>query len=143
LAATLQEATTNTRASGKLAEKLAAGPVQFTDVSDAAAVERLRTLVLSPRSGLLDLEHHLQRSMRRLYRVRNLVLHNAATDSLTLTAALRSSAPLLGAGIDRVVRGALLLEIDPLDLAARARVAIDNADHLGPRALADLLGLAD
>lgn len=143
LAATLAAAQTNTWAAGKLAEKLATAPVSFTDVSDSAAVERLRTLVLNPRVGLQDLEHHLQRSIRRLYRVRNLVLHNAATDSLTLAAALRSAAPLLGAGIDRVVRGALLQDVDPLDLAARARVAIDNADHLGPRALADLLQLAD
>lgn len=99
--------------------------------------------MLSPHSGLRDLEAHLQRSLRRLYRVRNLVLHNAATDSLTLAPALRAAAPLLGAGIDRLVRGALLQGVEPLDLAAKARIAIDNADHLGPGDLADLLQLAD
>ncbi|HEY8544275.1 MAG TPA: metalloregulator ArsR/SmtB family transcription factor, partial [Acidimicrobiales bacterium] len=100
-------------------------------------------IVLNPHGGLRDIESHLQRSLRRLYRVRNLVLHNAATDSLTLAPALRAVAPLLGAGIDRIVRGALLQEIEPLDLAAKARFAIDNANNLAAGDLADLLQLAD
>ena len=59
------------------------------------------------------------------------------------SAALLASAPLLGAGIDRVVRGALIQDIEPLDLAARARIVIDNADHLSSGDLADLPQLAD
>ena len=34
-------------------------------------------------------------------------------------------------------------DIEPLDLAARARIVIDNADHSSPGELADLLQLAD
>lgn len=143
LAASLAEATTNTNAAGRLAKHLATSDVVCDDVSDQAAVQRLQALVRHPNAGLRDVEAHLQRSLRRLYRVRNLVLHNAATDSLTLSAALLASAPLLGAGIDRVVRGALIQDIEPLDLAARARIVIDNADHLSSGDLADLLQLAD
>jgi hypothetical protein len=143
LAQALASAATNTAGAGRLARHLKTADIAFSDESDAAATRRIRAIVLSPHSGLRDLETHLQRSLRRLYRVRNLVLHNAATDSLTLAPALRAAAPLLGAGIDRLVRGALLQGVEPLDLAAKARIAIDNADHLGPGDLADLLQLAD
>jgi hypothetical protein len=143
LADALESATTNTTAAGRLAKHLETSDVVFGDVSDQAASRRLQALVRRPNEGLRDIEEHLQRSLRRLYRVRNLVLHNAATDSLTLSAALLTAAPLLGAGIDRVVRGALLQDIEPLDLAARARIVIDNADHSSAGDLADLLQLAE
>lgn len=143
LAQSLEEATTNTNTAGRLAKHLATKDVICEDVSDQAAVRRLQTLVRQPSSSLRDVEAHLQRSLRRLYRVRNLVLHNAATDSLALPAALLTSTPLLGAGIDRLVRGALIQDIEPLDLAARARIVIDNADQLSSGDLADLLQLAD
>ena len=75
--------------------------------------------------------------------MRNLVLHNAATNSTALAATLRTSVPLLGAGIDRIVRGAVLQECRPLELAARARIVLDTASNLKPSEFADLLGLAD
>jgi hypothetical protein len=139
----LRQANTNTAAAGRLARHLANADLSFSDMSDVAAARRVKVIVQNRRVGLRDVEHHVQRAMRRLYRVRNLVLHNAATDSLTLGPAVRAAAPLLGAGIDRVVRGALLQKTEPLDLAARARVVIDNADHLRVGDLADLLQLAD
>ena len=139
----LGSATTNTGSAGRLARHLAGGDLECASVSDQAAVHRMQVLVREPHQSLRDIEIHLQRAIRRLYRVRNLVLHNAATDSLTLSAALQTAAPLLGAGIDRVVRGALLQGIEPLDLAARARIVIDNADHGNPGDLADLLQLAE
>lgn len=139
----LAASATNTQAAAHLARHLSEHEVPFSNHADLAAMQRVRTILASPTRGLQDVEVHLQRVFRRLYRVRNLVLHNAATDSLTLSATLRTVAPVLGAGIDRVVRGALLQGIEPLDLAARSRIMIDNADNLGPGRLADLLDLAE
>lgn len=134
---------TNTGRAGLLAKRMASGVVDFPDGSDDAAAQRMQAILASPRRNLLDIEDHVRRASRRLYRVRNLVLHIAATDSLTLAAALQAAAPLLGAGIDRIVRGAVLQGIEPLDLAARARVVIDDADSKDPGDFADLLQLAD
>jgi hypothetical protein len=134
---------TNTARAGLLAKRLIAENVAFADASDAAAAQRMVAILKSPRAGLVDVEEHVQRAFRRLYRVRNLVLHNAATNSLTLAAALQSAAPLLGAGVDRIVRGAVLQGIEPLDLGARARIALDDADSRAPGDFADLLQLAE
>ena len=134
---------TNTERSGLMAEFLHASPVNFSDPSDQAAAARIRQILENPRAGLADVENHVQRVVRRLYRLRNLVLHNAATDSVTLAATLRTSVPLLGAGIDRIVRGAVLQDCQPLELAARARLVLDTASTLKPTEFADLLGLAD
>ena len=139
----LSSAETNTRRSGLMAEFLQTSLVTFADPSEQAAAERMRQILSSPKSGLADVEKHVQRVVRRLYRVRNLVLHNAATDSITLAATLRTSVPLLGAGIDRIVRGAVLQQFQPLELAARARIVLDTASSLKPAEFADLLGLAD
>lgn len=134
---------TNTRRSGLMAKVLHTTPVTFPDPSEQAAAERIRQILASPRSGLADVENHVQRVIRRLYRARNLVLHNAATDSIALAAALRTAVPLLGAGIDRIVRGAVFQQCQPLELAARARIVLDTASSLKPAEFADLLGLAD
>jgi hypothetical protein len=126
-----------------MARALAAGQVTFTDISDRAAAERLSALFAAGRDGLHDLERHARRPLRRLYRVRNLVLHGGTTGSLTLFAALRTAAPLVGAGIDRVTRGAILLGLRPVELAARARIRIEIASQIEPADYADLLELAD
>ncbi len=143
LAEELAAADTNTARAKRLARHLRDGDLVFRDPSDAAAYRRMKTLIARPRASLRDVEGHLQRSLRRLYRLRNLVLHGAATDSLTLAPGLRAAAPLVGAGIDRIVRGAVLHGVAPLELAARARVMIDNADNLVPDHLGDLLELAE
>jgi hypothetical protein len=143
LARTLSGLITNTAKGAALATHLSEDDLTLPDESDRAAVQRLRRLLMGGTAALHDLEDHLRRVTRRLYRVRNLVLHGAATDALTLDAALRSGVPLVGAGLDRVVRGAILQRVDPLDLAARARLCINHAANLGPDQYSDLLRLAD
>ena len=143
LAEQLAVAATNTERAQRLARYLSDGELSFIDPSDAAACRRMKTLIARPRTVLRDIETHLQRSLRRLYRVRNLVLHGGATEALTLTPGLRAAAPLVAAGIDRIVRGTVLHNVAPLDLAAKARVMIDNADNLEAAHLGDLLQLAE
>ena len=139
----IENAETNTKRAGLMANLLYTSPVTFPDPSDQAGADRMHRILTNPYSGLADVENHVKRVIRRLYRVRNLVLHNAATDSTALAATLRTAVPLLGAGIDRIVRGAVLQECRPLELAARARIVLDTASNLEPSEFADLLGLAD
>ena len=139
----INSAETNTKRAGLIADLLHASPTAFPDPSEQAAAHRMHRILANPHSGLSDVEDHVRRAIRRLYRARNLVLHNAATNSTTLEATLRTAVPLLGAGIDRIVRGAVLQKCQPLELAARARIVLDTASNLKPSEFADLLGLAD
>lgn len=92
--------------------------------SDLAAVERMRKVLVNPRSELNDVATAIKIALRRLYRTRNIVLHGGSTQSAALDAALRTAAPLVGAGLDRITHAALTEGIDPLDLAARAELAL-------------------
>ncbi|MGD9484975.1 NAD(P)-binding protein [Streptomyces sp. TRM70308] len=93
-----------------------------TGYSDQAAAQRMVALLANPRSQLNDVTKAFRIAMRRLYRIRNIILHGGATHGVALEAALRTAAPLLGAGLDRIVHATE--NIDPLDLAARAEVAL-------------------
>lgn len=140
----LSRCVTNTARCALLAERVATGEdLIFTNPSDQAAVDGLRRLFANPTRALRRIESHLIRALRRLYRVRNLALHWGATESVALKATLRTTPPLVGAGIDRVVRGALIKGIEPLDLAVRARLQIDLASRHKPSDFADLLQLAE
>jgi len=63
-------------------------------------------------------------SLRRLYRQGNIVLHGGSTESVALDAALRTAAPLVGAGLDRVAHAYLADGITPLALAATAETSL-------------------
>lgn len=92
--------------------------------SETAAEDRMRGLLASPRDTLDDVRRALTVAIRRLYRSRNIVLHGGSTDGVALQASLRTAAPLVGAGLDRIVHAALTEQLDPLDLAARAEVSL-------------------
>src|SRR5207302_1003426 len=76
--------------------------------------------------------HHPGR-FRRLYRQRNIVVHGGNTAAIALDSALRTAAPLIGAGLDRLVHAQLIKHVEPLDLAARAENSLALvSDPLGP-----------
>jgi hypothetical protein len=95
-----------------------------TKHSDRAAVERMRKLLDAPQQELEDASKVFKIAIRRLYRVRNIVLHGGSTQSVALNAALRIATPLVGAGLDRIVHATMTENLDPLDLAARAELAL-------------------
>jgi hypothetical protein len=103
----------------------------------------MRSLLARPSDVLADVERHVIRSIRRLYRVRNLILHGGMTNAEALPTALRAAAPLVSAGVDRVVRAQLLDAASPIELVARARIAIETSDGFSPGAFADLLRLSE
>ena len=84
-------------------------------------------LIADPQLVLRDVESHAALAFRRFYRQRNLVLHGGRTGAVALRASLRTVAPLVGAGMDRIVHAHLIAGTHPLDLAARARLEISRA----------------
>ncbi|MGW8863349.1 hypothetical protein ACWGNY_30755 [[Kitasatospora] papulosa] len=95
-----------------------------TGYSDQAAAQRMVALLAAPRAQLNEVTKAFRIAMRRLYRTRNIVLHGGATNGVALDASLRTAAPLLGAGLDRIVHASYTENLEPLDLAARAEVAL-------------------
>jgi hypothetical protein len=70
--------------------------------SDRAAHRRMLKLLQSPSKGLADVQMHVADAFQRLYRQRNLILHGGKTNSVALRGSLRTSARLVGAGMDRI-----------------------------------------
>lgn len=95
-----------------------------TKHSDRPAAERMTALLMAPRRVLNEVMSTYRIVLRRLYRTRNIVLHGGATQGVALHASLRTAAPLVGAGLDRIVHADQLQGLSPLDLAARAEVAL-------------------
>ncbi len=130
LADQLKACRTNRDRSELVAAALLKGElVPFENDSDSAAVARLKCLLTAPHIAVADIEAHLVLAFRRLYRQRNLVLHGGYTDAVALRACLRTVAPLAGAGMDRIAHAWFVEGIEPLELAARARIRIAR---LGP-----------
>lgn len=96
------------------------GQPALTRASDVAARQRMANLLMSPHRELADVQLVYSGVLRRLYRQRNIVAHGGTTAAVALEAALRTAAPLVGAGLDRLVHASLTQGLEPLELAARA-----------------------
>jgi hypothetical protein len=83
-------------------------------------------------------QQQVEDAFRRLYRQRNLVVHAGHTTSVAGDGCLRTAAPLVGAGIDRLVSAAALHGTPPLTVAVRAELALASVHRAGAR-LADLI----
>jgi hypothetical protein len=112
----------------------------LTDDSDVAALARVRALLADPYRTLHDIESHAAAAFRRLYRQRNMVLHGGKTDAVALRASLRTAAPLVGAGMDRIAHAWFVDRVMPLELAARARIRLALVGSSEGVGCVDLLG---
>lgn len=92
--------------------------------ADQAALDRMRDLANRPHATLGRVNGYLRGALRRLYRQRNIVLHGGSTRSVALRASLRTAGPLVGAALDRIAHGYASRDVPPLDLAARAQLAL-------------------
>jgi hypothetical protein len=106
---------------------------------DLAALARMHMLVAHPQRALADIHEHATAAFRRLYRLRNLVLHWGKTDAVCLRASLRTASPLVGAGIDRIVHAHYVEKLQPLELVARARTAMATIGTTRGPSCVDLL----
>lgn len=99
----------------------------LTDPAERAAHARMAELARDPRKTLTTVRTYAQHATRRLYRQRNLVLHGGRTWGIALEASLRTAAPLVGAGLDRIAYSHLSHGRQPLETAAQAEVEIQRA----------------
>jgi hypothetical protein len=142
LAGQLKRLPENRDRAALVAEAIAGGNTPNTlDPSEQAAVERMKAVLANPSSKLADVQLHAADAFRRLYRQRNLVLHGGKTSAIALRASLRTAAPLVGAGVDRIVHARYVEALHPLELAARATVALGVVGST-PSDCVDLLGRA-
>src|SRR5262249_7221560 len=121
VAARLRTCTSNRDRAVVIADALGVDvPLALAAGTDVAAAARMRALVTNPGTTLRDVRETVQRCARRLYRQRNIVLHGGDTQAVALLAALRTAAPLVGVGLDRLTHAYLTAQVEPLDLASRA-----------------------
>ena len=107
---------------------------------DRATAVRILRVIDEPRQVLVDVQKYAANAFHRLYRQRNLVLHGGQTNAVALRASLRTAAPIVGAGIDRIVHAVYVDKLSPLQLVARAKLALATVGTpSGPR-ITDLLG---
>ncbi|PMS19093.1 integrase [Trinickia dabaoshanensis] len=111
-------------------------------VADQAAVARMRKLLLNPHPELQTIKDLVAESFHRLYRQRNLILHGGRLDSVALHASLRTVAKLAGAGMDRITHGHYEQGLRPLELVAKANLALAVIDRASPLECVDLLEVA-
>jgi hypothetical protein len=109
--------------------------------SDKAAIERMRDLFANPQDRLKTIRDHVNDTFTRLYRQRNLVLHAGRTKAVALRATLRTAAPLVGAGLDRISQARFAKNMRPIQLAGRARTSLENLGSESPLKCVDLLGI--
>lgn len=119
--------------------QVVANPAGLT-ASDLAAVTRMSAMVAHPKRVLDDIAQYAEAGLRRLYRQRNLVLHWGKTDGVALRASLRTCAPLVGAGLDRVIHAHYVDKLTPLQLVARAKTALMTVGTIHGPSCTHLLG---
>ena len=125
LVAQLSTAATNRERATAVAAALQSGrPLVTLRPGDTAATSRMTALVGSPRRSLQGIRMTVEGTLRRLYRQRNIVLHGGSPQAVALDATLRTAAPLVGAGLDRIAHAYLADRVQPLALAARAELRL-------------------
>lgn len=100
--------------------------LHLAGASDAAAQERVLGLLADAHGTLGDVRTQINHAFRRMYRNRNMVVHGGAANAGTLEVALRTSAPLVGAVLDRIAHAQLVDSMSPLDLAALGDISLES-----------------
>jgi hypothetical protein len=116
---------------------------KFPDLKDwshTASFERMKDILANPQR-LKTIRDHIHDTFARLYRQRNLVLHAGRTQAVAIRATLRTAAPLVGAGLDRISHARFVGNMRPIQLAGRARTALDNLSPDQPLRCIELLGI--
>lgn len=131
--AALQGMTVNRDRAILVANAINAGQaLVLTRPSDQAALQRMAAVLARPAPALADIQSYVTGTFRRLYRQRNLVLHGGKTNAVALRASLRTAAPLVGAGFDRIAHAHYVSQLQPKAIAAHARIALQTInDHTG------------
>jgi hypothetical protein len=113
-------------------------PLKVLHATDEAALDRIRKIANSPDKELREIEKRLSGAFRRLYRSRNLILHWGRVGGDIRRCCLRTTGPLIGAGVDRIAHSWLIEGLHPLGLASRAAASLHTIKQGGTN-LVDLL----
>jgi hypothetical protein len=141
--ADLDSATTNRERARVIGSMIIAETMPtLQGLSDQAAATRMKKLFRNPKGELEIIREVIADSFHRLYRQRNLILHGGKLDSVALTPGLRTVAKLAGAGMDRITHGHYVQNLKPLELVAKANIALALVDAANPLACVDLLEMA-
>jgi hypothetical protein len=140
LAPRLQTCATNRDRAVIIADAIMAGTaLNLAEASDGAAEKRLAKILANPHERLREVRNYATAAFIRMYKNRNLVLHWGKADAVGLRSNLRTVAPLVGAGIDRIAHAWFVENIRPRELSARARIALETVGSSGGPSVADLL----
>lgn len=132
LAASIRAAANNQERSDLVANAIRKGEtIDCRARSHLLGLRRMQTLLRNPREMLSGVREYASYSTQRLYRQRNLVLHWGRVHAVCLDAALRTAAPIVGAGLDRIAHAWFVVGTSPLQLAARARIALAAVSTTG------------
>ena len=101
---------------------------------------RMKEVLSAPQETLTTIKHHVQDSLARLYRQRNLILHAGRTHAVALRSTLRAATPLVGAGLDRICHARFVDGVPPIHLAGRARTALTTVAPGDAAGCVSLLG---
>jgi len=138
--AKLETAPTNRDRSKVMAQLILAGePMSLRSAPERAAVERVSKLLRDPHGELVTIKDTIAEAFHRLYRQRNLILHGGRLDSVALKPSLRTVSKLAGAGLDRITHGHYVQSVLPLELVARAELAIALINKATALTAVDLL----
>lgn len=127
-----------------IADALLEGTLVANQLRGSVSVAAARTLEMlrNPRKTLTLVQEHASNAFRRLYRQRNMVLHGARTEAVALRASLRTAAPLVGAGIDRIIHAHYVGNVAPFPLTAQAQIALATVGTDGGPSITTLLDRA-
>lgn len=141
LAARLEGVRENRRRCDIIADALLEGTLVANRLRGSVSAAAARTLEMlqHPRKTLALVQEHASNAFRRLYRQRNMVLHGARTDAVALRASLRTAAPLVGAGIDRIIHAHYVGNVAAFPLTARAQIALATIGADGGPSITTLL----
>lgn len=123
LATAIEGARTNQeRAEFAFGHLVGGGDLSLLRSDDRHALLRARVAIGDPYRYVESVRAALQPAMRALYRQRNLLSHAGGTSGVAINPTLERVAPLVAAGMDRIVHVALTGGQSALELAALARV---------------------
>ena len=114
--------TNQERAQRTLAHLLGGRGLTLTRPQDIHALDRVQNALVDPHTYVDSVRRSLEPALRGLYRQRNLLSHAGGTAGVALRATLERAAPLVAAGMDRIVHVALTSEHKAIELAALAAV---------------------
>lgn len=120
----------------------ATDPIDLKDTLDNLALVRVRPALKDPTRVVGKIATILRREFIRLYRKRNMIVHGGQIHENNLHSISDTLAPLIGAGIDRIVHVGLKYGIPPIELSALAEARLNYlipATESRPGNLLDIL----